>query len=157
RGVPRDLRKLLQLVVTCEGSQVQRSVLDPNTGERQPIDVHHQAGPGEPVVEERHEALSSGQNLGLGAVLVEQRQGFVQRLRCRVLERMHASAFSRPAPRGALGGLSRGEHLLEDVQYGRECGWREPAKWPPQSRRVDRPNLVKSDEPCTASKAVRDA
>src|SRR3989449_592668 len=27
----------------------------------------------------------------------------------------------------------------------------------PQSRRVDRPNLVKSDEPCTALKAARDA
>jgi len=46
---------------------------------------------------------------------------------------------------------------LEDVQYGRESGWREPAKWPPQSRRVDRPNLVKSDEPGTALKAARDA
>src|SRR5207244_7709112 len=55
------------------------------------VDVHDQAGPGEPIVEERHEALPPGQDLGLRAVLAEQREGFGQRLRCRVLERMHAS------------------------------------------------------------------
>src|SRR5439155_9865923 len=51
-GAPTDLREVLQLVVTGQRSEVPRSVLDSNAGERQSGDLDDEAGPGEPVIEE---------------------------------------------------------------------------------------------------------
>ena len=85
-----DLGELFQRVVTGQPTHAQPAILRAHMCEWQAGDVHHETGPGKPIVEERHQALPSGQHLGLGAVRPEQRQGFLQRVGRHVLERVLA-------------------------------------------------------------------
>src|SRR3989449_5870523 len=102
-----DLGELFQLVVTGQRSHAQPAILRAHMCERQAGDVHHETGPGKPIVEERHQALPSGQHLGLGAVRPEQSQALLQRVGCRVLEGLHALSQCSAGPCAS--------HLVDDL------------------------------------------
>ena len=61
------------------------------------------ARPGQPVVQQRHEALAAGQDLGVVRVLGEHVEGLPDRRRRNVLEGVHRSIqFQRPGFRGLV-------------------------------------------------------
>ena len=91
-------------MVADERAEPQPPVVDAHAVEGQPVDVDHDPRPRQPVVEERHQALATREHLRLVAMLVEQRQGVLERFGCCVLERVHA--VRRP-PRQARWRLHR--------------------------------------------------
>jgi hypothetical protein len=69
------------------------TVLHAQPSERQGIDVDHDTRPRQPVGEERHQALTARQRLGVGAVLAKQGYRLGRRRRRRVFKWMHAKTI----------------------------------------------------------------
>ena len=102
-----DDRRRHDVAVRCQRADVQAIILDGDLLEfAQPRDIDDHLGVMDRVLELDQQIGAARQNLGLGAVLAEQRHGMADIFRRYVSERLHSVCPSMPAD-GALQQPSR--------------------------------------------------
>src|SRR5262249_2508601 len=100
RQAPGDDRRELDRAPPRHRAEPNLAVLLANVRKRRdPVEIDERGRPRQPEVQERHQALTSGKNLGVAAVAAERRHRLVESLRRVVLEfrRFHCSGVLEAA------------------------------------------------------------